>query len=209
MAQQQGRVAAHNMLDGKQKFTTVPYFWTNQYGKGLRYCGHALSYDDVIIDGNLDALEFVAFFTSNVTEKVLSILKKNVFLPEGEDVLAVASMSRDPEVTQASELLRLGLMPKASEIKAGKVRRSSVQTNFNTSFSQSVMDIATCGKYPPKELIQRANAAIPQKPAAAPPASVPDAKIAPSNAGGNDKMVLFLIGAVVVAIVAYFLAFRK
>ena len=33
-----------------------------------------------------------------------------------------ASMQRDPIVSKASELLRLGLMPSAAEIKGGKVR---------------------------------------------------------------------------------------
>ncbi len=33
-----------------------------QYGKSLRYCGYAHKYDQVIVDGDLFKLEFVAFY---------------------------------------------------------------------------------------------------------------------------------------------------
>ena len=72
-------------------------------GRNLRFCGHALHFDDIIIDGNLQELTFVAYFT------------------EGERVLAVASLGRDPVVSHCSELMRLGKMPSASELRAGKV----------------------------------------------------------------------------------------
>ena len=44
--------------------TTVPYFWTSQYGKSVRYCGHALGFDDVIVDGDLAAYTFIAYYIS-------------------------------------------------------------------------------------------------------------------------------------------------
>ena len=43
-----------------------------------------------------------------------------------DKVVAVASMQRDPIVSKASELLRLGLFPSPAEIKAGKVGRNFV-----------------------------------------------------------------------------------
>jgi hypothetical protein len=69
----------------------------------LRFCGHAQHYTDIFIDGNLDELTFVAYFT------------------DGPTILAVASLGRDPVVSHCSELMRLGKMPTAAEIKAGKV----------------------------------------------------------------------------------------
>ena len=35
-----------------------------QYGKSVRYCGHALSFDDVFIDGDLATHTFVAYYIS-------------------------------------------------------------------------------------------------------------------------------------------------
>ena len=56
VAQNQGRVVARNIValskgeDGALKnFSQVPFFWTVQFGKSVRYCGHALKFDDVII----------------------------------------------------------------------------------------------------------------------------------------------------------------
>ena len=34
-----GRIAARNMLGKAEPFNSIPYFWTVQYGKSLRYCG--------------------------------------------------------------------------------------------------------------------------------------------------------------------------
>lgn len=68
-AMNEGKVAALNMLTGKRKFkmTNVPVFWTQQYGKSLRYAGHALAYDEVILDTDGKDIEpenpvFVAYY---------------------------------------------------------------------------------------------------------------------------------------------------
>ncbi|KAJ3117868.1 hypothetical protein HDU96_005245 [Phlyctochytrium bullatum] len=110
VAQNQGRVAAHNIarlvsgLDVDRPFVQVPYFWTVQYGKSIRYAGHAESFDDIVIQGTVegDNLSFAAFYG------------------RGGKVLAVASVAKDPVVSHASELIRVGKMPSIDELKAGK-----------------------------------------------------------------------------------------
>ncbi|KAH9945195.1 uncharacterized protein BXZ73DRAFT_96185 [Epithele typhae] len=102
VAGNQGRAVGKTIAEGKgQPFVKVPVFWSAQ-GQQLRYCGVGAGHDDIIIDGNPEELKFVAYYT------------------KGDKIIAVASMQRDPLVMKASELLRLGLMPSASEIKAGK-----------------------------------------------------------------------------------------
>ncbi|KAI0806103.1 hypothetical protein BC629DRAFT_1282845 [Irpex lacteus] len=102
VAGNQGRAVGKTIAEGKgQPFVKVPVFWSAQ-GQQLRYCGVGAGFEDVIIDGNLDELKFVAYYV------------------KGDKVIAVASMQRDPAVSKASELLRLGLMPSASEIRNGK-----------------------------------------------------------------------------------------
>lgn len=54
VAQNQGRVAAKTILAKISGavlpvFEQVPFFWTVQYGKSVRYVGHATSFDDCII----------------------------------------------------------------------------------------------------------------------------------------------------------------
>ncbi len=55
VAQRQGQTAARNMLGARERFTAVPFFWTEQYDFGLAYVGHAVRFDTVDIDGSLDA----------------------------------------------------------------------------------------------------------------------------------------------------------
>jgi len=99
VAQQQGRVAALNMLGKNVPFTDVPFFWTKQYALSLRYCGHAEKFDNVIIEGELDKLTFIAVYT------------------RGEEALAVLTANKDPEASAAIELFQLRKMPPTSELK--------------------------------------------------------------------------------------------
>jgi hypothetical protein len=57
-----GRVAAKNMLGKEEAFNSIPYFWTVQYGKSLRYCGHALSWDEIFYQGSTDERKFAAYY---------------------------------------------------------------------------------------------------------------------------------------------------
>ncbi|MEO6422888.1 MAG: FAD-dependent oxidoreductase [Candidatus Nitrotoga sp.] len=54
VAQRQGQTAARNMLGARERFTAVPFFWTEQYDFGLAYVGHAERFDTVDIEGSLD-----------------------------------------------------------------------------------------------------------------------------------------------------------
>ncbi|CAG8621509.1 10653_t:CDS:10 [Ambispora gerdemannii] len=92
-------VIAKNELAPFQK---IPFFWSTQYGKGLRYAGYATSFDDVIIHGNLDEFSFAAYYA------------------RGEKIIAVATMAKDPIAAHSAELLRLGKFPTTSEIRDGK-----------------------------------------------------------------------------------------
>jgi hypothetical protein len=49
----------------------VPFFWTVQFGKSVRYAGHATSFDEVIIQGNPDELKFAAYYVRQ--GKVLAV----------------------------------------------------------------------------------------------------------------------------------------
>ena len=83
----------------------IPIFWS-ALGSQLRYCGHTPNgYDDVVIQGETDVSEgkqsFVAYYTL------------------GDEVQAVASMMKDPYMSQSAELMRVGKMPGKSEILKG------------------------------------------------------------------------------------------
>ncbi|KIK96468.1 hypothetical protein PAXRUDRAFT_825928 [Paxillus rubicundulus Ve08.2h10] len=96
-----GRAVGKTIAGQPQPFVKVPIFWSAQ-GQQLRYCGFGAGYDDVILNGDPGEMKFIAYYV------------------KGGQVVAVASMQNDPVVSKASELLRLGLMPSADEVRAGK-----------------------------------------------------------------------------------------
>ena len=89
VAEQQGRVAALNMLGQPTAYDAVPYFWTIQYRKRLDYLGHATDWDDLVIHGDLEAREFLAYYVK-----------------DGR-VAAVAGMGRDTDTAALIELFTL------------------------------------------------------------------------------------------------------
>ncbi|RIA86180.1 hypothetical protein C1645_714583 [Glomus cerebriforme] len=101
-AENTGRAAADAITSKKTTPSRrIPYFWSNQLNKGLRYCGYASSFDDVIVQGNLEEMKFAAFYARD------------------DKIVAVATISVDPLVSHCSELFRLGKFPTATEIRNG------------------------------------------------------------------------------------------
>lgn len=105
VAQNMGRSVGQRIAKpNEEQHPFIPIFWSALGGQ-LRYCGHTPNgFDDVIITGEPDADQpkFVAYYT------------------KGEDVVAVASMMKDPAMTKAAELMRAGKMLSASDIRSGK-----------------------------------------------------------------------------------------
>ena len=97
-AQYHGKLAAMNMAGQQSELKVVPYFWTTVFGKSFRYCGHGKAADS-LIDGELKDLKFVVFF-----------------FDAKDMVIAMASIGRDPVVSQFAEFLSQGLSLTKSEV---------------------------------------------------------------------------------------------
>jgi NADPH-dependent 2,4-dienoyl-CoA reductase/sulfur reductase-like enzyme/nitrite reductase/ring-hydroxylating ferredoxin subunit len=65
VAEQHGRIAAFNMAGKETRYDVVPVFWTIQYMKRLDYIGHATEWDDIIVDGDLEKPEFLAYYVKD------------------------------------------------------------------------------------------------------------------------------------------------
>lgn len=52
VAQQQGRIAARNLLGAKEPYRQVPFFWSQHYDISLNYVGHATTWDRIDQQGD-------------------------------------------------------------------------------------------------------------------------------------------------------------
>ena len=122
----QGSLAAFNMLGKFVPMDGVSFFWTRQWDKTLQYSGYADKYDEVYIDGDLKSLNFAAFYL------------------KGDKVVAVAALNRPNLTILANEAMKLNVMPKASEVKAGKFDFEDLKKKVLQSKSASKCKKANC-----------------------------------------------------------------
>jgi NADPH-dependent 2,4-dienoyl-CoA reductase/sulfur reductase-like enzyme len=102
VAQQSGRVAAKHIVDSSATAEHfIPVFWS-ALGAQLRYCGNSsIGWDDLVLQGNPSTAKFVAYYC------------------KGDTVVAMASMGKDPAMSQSAELMRRGKMPSKSKFDEG------------------------------------------------------------------------------------------
>ena len=61
-AKRQGRLAAANMLGQAKPYARIPYFYSDQYDIGMEYTGLASADDQVVVRGDREGREFIAFW---------------------------------------------------------------------------------------------------------------------------------------------------
>jgi len=61
-AQNQGTAAGKVMAGGREPYTPIPYFWSDQYEHTMQYVGHASGEDGIILRGDLRNRSFTAFY---------------------------------------------------------------------------------------------------------------------------------------------------
>lgn len=99
LAAQHGRVAAHNMAGHPVEYAGVPFFWSEQFDLFLQYVGYAHTWDEVIIHGELERRNFLAYYV------------------KGTQVLAAAGLQHDRQLAALSELMRLNHLPSAEAVR--------------------------------------------------------------------------------------------
>ena len=71
VAERQGQTAARNILSQRQRFSEIPFFWSQHYDVPINYIGHAESWDDLDIEGNIEARDCLVRYRRN--GKVLAV----------------------------------------------------------------------------------------------------------------------------------------
>jgi NADPH-dependent 2,4-dienoyl-CoA reductase/sulfur reductase-like enzyme/nitrite reductase/ring-hydroxylating ferredoxin subunit len=99
LAEQHGRVAAHNMAGRRVEFAGIPFFWSEQFDLFLQYVGHAESWDELIVHGDLAGRNFLGFYVKD------------------NRVMAAAGLQRDRQLAAMAELMRLDRAPAPEELR--------------------------------------------------------------------------------------------
>ena len=102
----QGPTAGRNATGQRDAYDRLPYFFSDQYDLGMEYVGYAAKDDSVVVRGDLDAREFIAFWHRD--GKVTAAMNVNVW-DVVEDLKAIVGADRaadldrltDPDVSLA------------------------------------------------------------------------------------------------------------
>jgi NADPH-dependent 2,4-dienoyl-CoA reductase/sulfur reductase-like enzyme/nitrite reductase/ring-hydroxylating ferredoxin subunit len=90
VAQRQGQIAALNMLGARAKFDAVPFFWSQHYDVPINYVGHAESWDEIAIDGDIAARDCVLRYKQD--GRVLAVAS---IYRDADSLMAEARMERE------------------------------------------------------------------------------------------------------------------
>jgi NADPH-dependent 2,4-dienoyl-CoA reductase/sulfur reductase-like enzyme len=90
VAQRQGQTAALNMLGQREKFDAVPFFWSQHYDVPINYVGHAESWDEIAIDGDVAGRDCTLRYKRD--GRVLAVAS---IYRDAENLLAESAMERE------------------------------------------------------------------------------------------------------------------
>jgi 3-phenylpropionate/trans-cinnamate dioxygenase ferredoxin reductase subunit len=103
-AQNQGVVAAKNMLGLAGAYAEIPWFWSDQYDLNMQYVGHATNWDEIAVRGDVAARSFTAFYI------------------EGGRLRAALAVNRHRDIRPSRELIR-----SATPLEPDKLRDEEIE----------------------------------------------------------------------------------
>jgi NADPH-dependent 2,4-dienoyl-CoA reductase/sulfur reductase-like enzyme len=90
VAERQGQTAAVNMLGRGEKFTAVPFFWSQHYDVPINYVGHAEQWDEIEVDGDVAAKDCILRFKRHGRTLAAASIFRDI-----ESLLTEVAMERD------------------------------------------------------------------------------------------------------------------
>ena len=83
VAERQGQTAALNMIERRERFEDIPFFWSQHYDIPINYVGHAEKWDELAVEGDIASKDCLVRFR------------------RAGRILAVASIFRDVQSLEA------------------------------------------------------------------------------------------------------------
>jgi NADPH-dependent 2,4-dienoyl-CoA reductase/sulfur reductase-like enzyme/nitrite reductase/ring-hydroxylating ferredoxin subunit len=99
VAERQGQTAALNMLGHREKFSAVPYFWSQHYDVPINYVGHAENWDEIATEGDISGKDCVLRFKRE--GRILAIAS---IFRDRENLLGELAMERESEAREKQAL---------------------------------------------------------------------------------------------------------
>jgi apoptosis-inducing factor 3 len=97
VAERQGQAAARNMLGHCEKFRSVPFFWSQHYDIPINYVGHAQSWDELTIDGEVAAKDCLVRYKRNGRILAVASIFRDIQSLEAEVAMERDAAARDPK----------------------------------------------------------------------------------------------------------------
>jgi 3-phenylpropionate/trans-cinnamate dioxygenase ferredoxin reductase subunit len=107
-AQNQGVLVAKNMLGRREAYVEIPWFWSDQYDLNLQYVGHASSWDEIVLRGDVAGRKFTAFYL------------------KGGRLRAALTVNRFKDIRPSRELIKLGVAVEAATLRDDAVELKSL-----------------------------------------------------------------------------------
>jgi NADPH-dependent 2,4-dienoyl-CoA reductase/sulfur reductase-like enzyme len=95
VAERQGQTAALNMLGAHEKFSSVPFFWSQHYDIPINYVGHAEAWDGIAIEGDIPSKDCVLRFHRNGRTLAVASIYRDLESLEAELAMESAAVSNN------------------------------------------------------------------------------------------------------------------
>jgi 3-phenylpropionate/trans-cinnamate dioxygenase ferredoxin reductase subunit len=97
---EQGKAAAANILGARQPYARTPYFYSDQYELGMEYRGYAPEWGRVIVRGDLERGEFLAFWIAD--SRVIAAMNANIW-DQGDALLSLVESERRVDIGRLAD----------------------------------------------------------------------------------------------------------
>lgn len=124
----QGSYAAFNMLGKFLPYGNTPFFWTRHYNKSMQYVGHCVGYDDIIVQGDVAAQKFIAYYVKD------------------NKIQAVSGMANSVAVLTMFEAFNQNKVPSVEDIRSGRVTPEDLRKQLKITPGRGCTRAGCCQK---------------------------------------------------------------